>query len=142
MMAGMPGRHSGERPGGFDLAAATFLVRAVAPALLIAGLLFRFGLLCPDDVAGSETPIAAGVHAEAAFSSHENAGHGDDHDCHHQPCHARFVALTAAALLLVLAALPLLIHGARRQGRRAAFAVRSVPRAPPDRHIVLCVQLI
>jgi hypothetical protein len=142
MMAAMPGRHSGERPGGSNLAATTFLVRAVAPVLLIAGLLFRFGVLCPDDVAGGETPSTAGVHTEAAYVSHEHAGHGDDHDCHHQPYNARFVALVASAALLVLAIPPLLTYGSRRRGRRAAFAVRSAPRAPPDRHIVFCVQLI
>ena len=141
MIAGMPGRHSGERPECANLAATTFLVRAVAPVLLMAGLLFRFGVLCPDDVSG-ETPTTVGVHAEAAYSSHEHTGHGDDHDCHHQPYHVRFVALTASALLLVVAALPLLSYGSRRQGRMVAFAIRSVPRAPPDRHIVFCVQLI
>lgn len=142
MIAGMPGRHFEERPGCANLAARTFLVHAVAPVLLMAGLLFRFGVLCPDDVAGGETPASAGLIAEAAYPSHEHAGHGDDHDCHHQPEHARFVALTASVPLFVLAALPLLLHGSRRQGRTVVFAVRTAPRAPPDRHIVFCVQLI
>lgn len=142
MMTGMPGRHFGERPGCANLAARTFLVRAVAPVLLMAGLLFRFGVLCPDDVTGGETPASTGVLAEAAYPSYEHAGHGEDHDCQHQPEHARFVALTASVLLLLLVALPLLLDGSRRQGRKVVFAVRTTPRAPPDRHIVFCVQLI
>src|SRR3569833_362852 len=142
MMAEMPRSYSGERSGDLDLAAITFLVRAVAPALLMAGLLLRFGALCPDDVIRGETASAQGVRAETSHAHHEDADHGGEHDCHHQPCHARFVALTASAPLLLLAFRPLLSHVSRRQDRAVAVVVRSAPRAPPERNIIFCVQLI
>jgi hypothetical protein len=144
MMAEMLGRHSGERSGSVDPAAITVLIRAIASVLLMAGLLLRFGALCPDDVFHGE---AASVHGVRAAPGPTNitpayAGHGDDHDCHHQPEHARFVALIASAFLFALAVSPVSSPGCRRRRRSRAFIVRAIPRAPPARHIVFCVQLV
>jgi hypothetical protein len=145
IMAEMPGRYSGERSGSLDLAAKTVLMHAVAVVLLLAGLLLRFGALCPDDVTRSEAAVvrAAGSAFESSYLAHPHAGHGDDHDCHHQPYHARFAALTATAIPFVIDIPSLLADSLSKQlDRPRTFIVRATPRAPPARHIALCVQLI
>jgi hypothetical protein len=144
MMAEMPGRYSGERSGGLDLAAKTVLMHAVAVALLMAGLLLRFGALCPDDVTRNDaaTVRAASSAFEPSYLAHPNAGHGDDHDCHHQPYHARFAALTATAFPFAIDISSLAESPSKQPDRPRVFIVRATPRAPPARHIVFCVQLI
>lgn len=144
MMAEMLGRYSGERSGGRDLAAKTVLMHAVAVALLLAGLLLRFGALCPDDVTRAEaaTVRAASSVIEPSYLAHPNAGHGDDHECHHQPYHARFAALMAAVFPFAIGVSGLAESSSRLPDRPRVFIVRATPRAPPARHIVLCVQLI
>lgn len=144
-MAEMPGRYSGERSGNLDLAAKTVLMHAVAVVLLLAGLLLRFGALCPDDVTGNEAAAVhtAGSAVELSYLALPHAGHGDDHDCHHQPYHSRFAALTASALPFVID-VPALLAGSpsKQPDRPRTFIVRATPRAPPARHIIFCVQLI
>jgi hypothetical protein len=144
MMAEMPGRYSGERSGGTDLAAKTALMHAVAVALLLAGLLLRFGALCPDDVTRAEaaTIRAASSAFEPSYLAYPKVGQGDDHDCHHQLYHARFAALTATAFPFAIDISSLAESPSTQPDRPRAFIVRATPRAPPARHIVLCVQLI
>jgi hypothetical protein len=120
----------------------TILIRAIAPVLLMAGLLLRFGALCPDDVVRGEAASVRDVGAVPGPIIPARADHGDDHDCHHQPEHARFVALMTAVFLFAIAVSPVSNPGSRRRNPLRAFIVRSTPRAPPARHIVFCVQLV
>jgi hypothetical protein len=145
MMATMPGRYSGERWGSLDLAAKAVLMHAVAVVLLMAGLLLRFGTLCPDSVASSDAATVRATSSifESSYRVHPQAGHGDDNDCCRQPYHSRFAALTATVFPFAVD-IPFWLADSpsKPPDRPRTFIVRSTPRAPPPRHIILCVQLI
>jgi hypothetical protein len=144
MVVAMPGHSAGEPSGGNRAANTQFLIHVVAAALLLAGLLLRFGMHCPDGPAGShEHRITARTAVSTATQNVPHIGQNTaDSQCERQNTHTRFVAPSAAGpmfalgLLMICALFLAMASSVRRTVRPTA------PRAPPKASIVFCVRLI